>query len=319
MEVSNLLTSDSSHYKTQAHVGSPTPHQYPTRNTIASIERGQARQGEMGDFSQQLRDTGFGERNASYNMSPPCGMPSKNVSFKLILPEAPQQLHRLPMRVAIFPHDATESIITTVKNFYALQQGVSFEDEQGNMLIARYENFAPDMTVYVRAVNYQPAQPIGHGQYTQDANSPIKPHLDAPFEMRPPQLNTSVSPVKPTSRTTGHRSASPQSAQSRHSASTFSTSKGRPRKQRNPGSFAEAMNDEDSADGSNESVASSRKSKGDQLASAEISVNNIVEGGRRQRAKFESSVSYPSPFIHPDLVSLSSSRSFLYLFLLKFQ
>ncbi|KAI9667309.1 MAG: hypothetical protein M1821_000124 [Bathelium mastoideum] len=237
-------------------------------------------------------------------MSPPSGPSPKNVSFKLILPEAPQQLHRLPMRVSIFPHDATESIITTVKNFYALLQGVSFEDENGNTLIARYENFAPDMTVYVRAVNYPSSQSIGQSQLGQDAISPTKPQLDAPFEMRPPQLNILASPMK--SRTSRPRSTSPLSAHSRHSASAFSNGKGRPRKHRNPGSFIEGVNDEDSADGSNESVTSSRRSKADQLASAEISVDNIVEGGRRQKAKFESS---ELPLFVPPQVPLTGSIS----------
>ena len=299
MDVSNLLTSDSSRYKPQAHAGSPTSHQYPTRNTVASIERDQVHQGgarHTTPLPQQSLD--FGGRIASHNMSPQAGPAPKNVSFKLILPEAPQQLHRLPMRVSIFPHDATESIITTVKNFYALPQGVSFEDENGNTLIARYENFNPDMTVYVRAVNYQPSQSPSQSQHAQLPISPTKPQLGAPFEMRPPQLNISVSPMKPLARSSRPRSTSPQSAQSRHSASTFSNGKGRPRKQRNPGSFIEGANDEDSGDGSNASVTSSRKGKADQLASAEISVNNIVEGGRRQRAKFESSVSRYSSLTH---------------------
>jgi hypothetical protein len=37
----------------------------------------------------------------------------------------------------------------------------------------------------------------------------------------------------------------------------------------------------------------SRRSRKEQVASAEISVDNIVEGGRRKRAKFDSSVSTP--------------------------
>ena len=300
MDVSNLLTSDSSQYTPHAHAGDSTSHQYSTRNTIASIARVQGQQGEVDGSASGLCGIEPGERTASRNMSPPAGLSSKNVSFKLILPEAPEQFHRLPMRVAIYPHDATESIVTTVKNFYALLQGVSFEDEKGNTLIARYENFTPDMTVYVRAVNYQLGPSAGQSQLAQDSISPTKPQLDAPFEMRPPQLDTSVSPIRPTSRVTHPRSTSPQSAQSRQSASAFSNGKGRPRKPRNPGSFVEGTNDEDSADGSNESVTSARKSKGDQLASAEISVNNIVEGGRRQRAKFESSVSCYPLFSNPD-------------------
>ena len=46
-----------------------------------------------------------------------------------------------------------------------------------------------------------------------------------------------------------------------------------------------------SSDGEGGSVTSSRKARSEQLASAEISLDNIVEGNRRKRAKFESSVS----------------------------
>ena len=46
-----------------------------------------------------------------------------------------------------------------------------------------------------------------------------------------------------------------------------------------------------SSDGEGGSVTSSRKAKSEQLASADISLNNILEGNRRKRAKFESSVS----------------------------
>ncbi|KAL9092586.1 MAG: hypothetical protein Q9165_004390 [Trypethelium subeluteriae] len=85
-----------------------------------------------------------------------CGVqaeqPAKKVNFELVLPEAPQQLHGKPMRLSILPHDSAESILVTVKNFYALLQGVSLEDEKGNILIAQYENFTADMTVYVHAI-----------------------------------------------------------------------------------------------------------------------------------------------------------------------
>lgn len=54
----------------------------------------------------------------------------------------------------------------------------------------------------------------------------------------------------------------------------------------------DASNGLSDSDHGSVSVSSSRKAKGDQLASADISVENIVEGGRRKRAKFESSVSH---------------------------
>ena len=52
----------------------------------------------------------------------------------------------------------------------------------------------------------------------------------------------------------------------------------------------DALNGFSDSDGGPTSTAGSRKAKTEQLASAEISLDNIVEGGRRKRAKFESSV-----------------------------
>ncbi|KKY37026.1 putative c6 finger domain-containing protein [Diaporthe ampelina] len=124
----------------------------------------------------------------------------RSVKFELVT-DSTQYRARLPMRVQIYPHDTTESIITTVKNFYGLYPsatscpGVSFEDEHGNTIIGRYENF-------------------------------------------------------------------------RHN------------------SVVDSMNGYSSGD--NAPGSSSGKSK-EQIGSTEISLDNIVEGGRRKRAKFESS------------------------------
>ena len=54
---------------------------------------------------------------------------------------------------------------------------------------------------------------------------------------------------------------------------------------------SDAMKGYSSSDGEGGSVSSSRKAKSEQLASADISLDNILEGNRRKRAKFESSVS----------------------------
>ena len=54
---------------------------------------------------------------------------------------------------------------------------------------------------------------------------------------------------------------------------------------------SDAMKGYSSSDGEGGSVTSSRKARSEQLASAEISLDNILEGNRRKRAKFESSVS----------------------------
>ncbi|KAH6708786.1 hypothetical protein BKA61DRAFT_696577 [Leptodontidium sp. MPI-SDFR-AT-0119] len=52
--------------------------------------------------------------------------------------------------VQIFPHDTTESITTTIKNFYGLSADVTFQDVDGKTLIPEYENVQDKMIVYVR-------------------------------------------------------------------------------------------------------------------------------------------------------------------------
>lgn len=64
---------------------------------------------------------------------------------------------------------------------------------------------------------------------------------------------------------------------------------------------SDTINGYSSSDGGAGSVTSSRKARSEQLASAEISTTNIVEGNRRKRAKFESSVSLLcTSFMRPD-------------------
>lgn len=225
----------------------------------------------------------------------------KNVSFELLLPQSPQHRARLPMRVQIYPHDTTDSIITTVKNFYGLyeRKGVSFEDKNGNILIARYENFTKNMVVYVRVI----PEDNEHDSYSPtpgESLSPRRPRLGEPFQMLPPSVNLNQPTSRPSSRTSRRRSKSPQSGRGRRSASASTNTKARvrPSAKRGPGSHAsyadpygDAASGYSDSDGGNASVTSSRRGKMEQVASAEISLDNIVEGGRRKRAKFDSSVS----------------------------
>jgi hypothetical protein len=211
---------------------------------------------------------------------------AKTVTFEYLLNETSQQRARLPMRVNIFPHDGTESIIATVKNFYGLYDGngVSFEDKDGNTLIARYENFADRQTVHVRVVD-----DIGsNGGTPSHTTSPRRPRLGPAFELSQAHgIGQSIS--RPSSRTTKKRSASPASVAG-HRSHSVSTIKSRQKKSR-MGSVPGDDYDSDS-DVGNASVTSSRRGKVDVVASAEISVENIVEGGRRKRARFDSSVSF---------------------------
>src|ERR1700742_1450283 len=116
--------------------------------------------------------------------------------FEYLLTETSQQRARLPMRVNIYPHDGTDSIITTVKNFYGLYDGngVSFEDKDGNTLIGRYENFEDKMTVYVRVVDEMGSNAGTPSQTT----SPRRPRLGPAFEMVPANGSQPIS--RPSSR-----------------------------------------------------------------------------------------------------------------------
>src|SRR3978361_978870 len=124
------------------------------------------------------------KRPDSTELALSANLPPKSVIFEYLLAET--SIHhraRLPMRVNIYPHDGTDSIVTTVKNFYGLYDGngVSFEDKDGNTLIARYENFADKMTVYVRVIDE-----VGSKAGTPSVTaSPRRPRLQAPFELQP--------------------------------------------------------------------------------------------------------------------------------------
>lgn len=248
------------------------------------------------------------------NMSPYGSPTPKSVAFELLFPESPQFRARLPMRVQIFPHDTTESIVTTVKNFYGLYagpggaKGVIFEDDQGNTLIARYENLRNDMVVYVRVIEDTSHIPSALGPPSYHSDSPILPTYYAgdAHNMLPPQPAQALNYGQPLSRSNSRnsrkRSMSPNSGRGRRSASASanipppknprSRSGYKSRGSSTHGSFADihsdAMNGYSSGDGAPGSVSS--RTKSEHLGNTEISLDNIVEGGRRKRAKFESSV-----------------------------
>ncbi|KAL8936020.1 MAG: hypothetical protein Q9211_004391 [Gyalolechia sp. 1 TL-2023] len=299
----------------------PRAHQYPTRQSVATSN--QPHSEHHNGYSCAEPGYNGSVQNGAARYEPPASTEAipKNVAFELLF-DGPNIRARLPMRVQIFPHDTTDSIVTTVKNFYGLYDGaatcVSFEDKRGNTLIARYENLQNGMTVYVRVLPdfSQPAFP--HGRVGWNSASPISPakapHLDAAFQMPPPQLsqhNLLENPVsRPGSRIARKRSASPRAHRSvsapkhrsRPGIKSRDTSLPRNVEELN----SDAMNGYSDSDGGAGSVTSSRKARSEQLASAEISVDNIVEGGRRKRAKFESS---ELPLFVPPQVPAANSIS----------
>lgn len=227
----------------------------------------------------------------------------KNVAFELVFHQSPQYRARLPMRVQIYPHDTTDSIVTTVKNFYGLysgptgSKGVSFEDEEGNTLIARYENFCNNMVVYVRVIEEPPTNPAASfGAHSYATYMPADTFdLQASLQT---QQRLDLDSSRPNSRTSRKRSLSPNGCSRRSASASTSGHKARSRSGRSqasavphPEACSDCMNGYSSGDNAPDS-ATSGKAK-EQLGNTEISVENIVEGGRRKRAKFESSVSVP--------------------------
>jgi hypothetical protein len=213
---------------------------------------------------------------------------AKRVCFELLLRDAASQTARLPMRVDIYSHDSTDSIIATVKNFFGLYDGngIIFQDGQGTTIIGRYENFADKQTVYVRVVDNVPTQ-----------LSPRRPRLGSAFELTAPNsiMAAAASIPRPSSGAAKKRSISPAS-NSGHRSHSVSTNKSRAKRSRVGSVHGDNEFDSDS-DGGNASVTSSRRAKTDIVAPADISVDNILEGGRRKRARFDSSVSVFNLFI----------------------
>ncbi|CAE7033284.1 Zn clus domain containing protein [Pyrenophora teres f. teres] len=247
--------------------------------------------------------------SAHGSLSPSKQMPKKHVSFELLLPQSPAHKARLPMRVDIYPHDTTDSIITTVKNFYGLyeRRGVIFEDRHGNTLIARFENFEHGMTIYVRVS----PESIDADDYSPDPRqqtiSPRRPrlHLDEAFQMLPPHHHQQAGSRSGSRH--ARQSHSPQPGRGRRSVSASKRMRPSAKSRANSshGSFANGDDYSDS-EGEHGSVTSSRRSRKEPLASAEISVDNIVEGGRRKRAKFDSS---ELPLFVPPQVPMTASLS----------
>lgn len=229
------------------------------------------------------------------SVSPRVSATPKNVAFELLFRDSPQYRARLPMRVQIYPHDTTESIITTVKNFYGLysgpngSKGVSFEDDQGNTLIARYENFANNMVVYVRVSEESPATThdtvAAPPQGSPIGAEPLYQGDRYHFQSQNGQ-DSSRSPRRRSRSPVGDSQIRSDSASTNGKKARSRSSKGRPSILNGQDGY-ESMNGYSSGDGDHGSVSSRSK---EQLGNTDISLENIVEGGRRKRAKFESSV-----------------------------
>ncbi|OAX79639.1 hypothetical protein ACJ72_06039 [Emergomyces africanus] len=261
---------------------------------------------------------GYGGAHVAQQHSP-CSPSPKHVAFELLLDENSKVRARIPMRVQIFPHDTTDSIVTTVKNFYGIYEGaasgVSFEDENGNTLIARYENLRNNMTVYVRVIpcHSHPENYTQVGYYSPVDGCQQRPSLGEPFQHQPQHpaqaLDYGQSPSRPHSRVARKRSSSP-AGRGRRSISVQKVPSRPGIKSRGSsthGSFQDdtigpySDNDDDHG-----SMTGSKKARSEQFASSEISMDNILQDGRRKRPKFESS---ELPLFVPPQVPLTTSTS----------
>ena len=323
MNVQNLLTHDppprrrSEFAHSDAQQELQRAHQYPTRHTTVSnhtpIPTQRYDNAQQSPPYARLQPS---EHHLDYSNSPlsPTKKDPKNVTFELLFSGDSHCRARLPMKVQIYEHDKTDGIVSTVKNFFGLYDeaiaGVSFEDGQGNTLIASYENFASGMTVCVRVVPDLSRSWDAHNQPGPLSHTHVKPervpHLDEGFQMPPPSamqtLNHAQQVSRPASRAARMRSPSPKIGGARRSAPSIQKTHSRSgvKRESRENSFQaqlDQLNSGDnkgytSSDGEAASVTSSFRARNEQLASAEISEANIVEGGRRQKAKFESSVSH---------------------------
>ena len=231
--------------------------------------------------------------------------PGKSIAFELLLDESSRTRARIPLKVKVNAHDTTESISTTVKNFYGIYDGhgVSFEDSQGNMLIASYENLGNNTTVYVRTVSgSHNGTMYGQNSYGVPAPPELhrRPSLGEPFQMLPPHLReSSHSPSRSSSRLARKRSVSPSGGRGRRGtseqkpASFSAVSRGSSAS----GRYSDENGYSDSEAGQS-STSGSRRAKSDMLASSEISTANVLQDGRRGQTIFDSSVSFlPQPAI----------------------
>lgn len=224
----------------------------------------------------------------------------KQIAFELLLDEESKTRARIPLRILVHPDDVTDLIVATVKAFYGIYEGhdVTFEDVRGNSLVANYTNLVDGMTVNVRTVpgpmHTMLAAQQGHYQHVTSAEAQGRASLGEPFQMLPPHLHeTSRSPSRPSSRLARKRSTSPQVQRGRRSAShqKAGSASAASRGSSVNGAYQEdGFNNYSDSEEGRSSVAGSRKARSEQYASAEISSENILQDGRRNKILFDSSV-----------------------------
>jgi hypothetical protein len=196
-----------------------------------------------------------------------------------------------PKTFYIRPHDTTDSIMDTVKHLFGLSRqydlGISLEDADGLSFIPSYDNFIDGMTVDVRIEESLPSNYAYRHSYN-------------------------LRQSQGASRYPNSRSVSPQSRGSRSTSATrmqMACGRGRSLKR-----SAMYLDQEADSDAYRDAVwyqlahqslmpddEEEPRTKAASVASADISVENIVEGSRRKRPKFSSDVRLRLLFtqVHP--------------------
>lgn len=190
-------------------------------------------------------------------------------------------------------HDTTDSIMDTIKHMLGLSRqydlGISLEDEDGMSFVPSYDNFVDGTTVYVRI-----EESIGHNYVQRHSYN-----LRQGAAMGAGSTASSRSYGYPNSR-----SVSPNS-RGRRSASSSGRQRGMKRSSLHMNSEDDRYSDDYGHDMTAqwyglppqqflpEDYEGSRTKAGS-VASADISVENILEGSRRKRPKFSSDVRLPA-------------------------
>jgi hypothetical protein len=213
---------------------------------------------------------------------------SPNTDYKAVSFRLRDSHSSEPKTFYIRPHDTTDSIMDTVKHLFGLSRaydlGISLEDADGLSFIPSHENFTDGMTVFVRIDENLPQFAHRHSYNLRQSQGPNG------------TLRSSGYPVS--------RSASPNSRGRRSvSATAMQTSNGRHRPLKRSAMYQDAENDGPPEffqhDGFWYSLPHQSllpdddeepRTKAASVASADISVENIVEGSRRKRPKFSSDV-----------------------------
>ena len=202
-----------------------------------------------------------------------------------------------PKTFKIRPHDTTDSIMDTVKHLFGLSRqyelGISLEDCHGLSFIPSHENFADGMMVYVRIEDSLPRN-FAHRHHSYDLR---RSHPAASRSSAYSASSRSVSP------------------QSRGRSSSATALHGRPRSLKRPAppptqaqpAAAQAAAQADDTEPEPWHPADAHwyslphqsllpddeeepRTKAASVASADISLENIVEGSRRKRPKFSADV-----------------------------